>query len=152
MKERTAKKQYENDYTSTGFTAAKLPRGVKNVMSTETKSENSKLIPDEALKLGHKTESKGSIGSNSANPKLPSLKQGNDFDAIMKNKANMERKYAEIDRIAEQYKDAIAKTGKQPATIRHSKDYARTYDKISTRYNYQTSQGIGGYIEKEKEI
>jgi hypothetical protein len=56
LKERTAKKQYDSgDYNPAGFTASKLPRGVKNVLSTETKSENSRLISDEKIKIVHRT-------------------------------------------------------------------------------------------------
>jgi hypothetical protein len=63
----------------------------------------------------------------------------------------MEKKYAEIERKVDQLNSQIAKT-KKPATMRHSKDYSRGYDKINTRYNYQTINGIGGYIEREKEL
>jgi hypothetical protein len=50
--------------------------------------------------IANKTESKGSIAS-SAIPKMPSLRQENDFDSLMKNKAHLEKRYAEIDQKAE---------------------------------------------------
>ena len=68
---------------------------------------------------------------------------------MMKNKALMEKKFAEIDRKADSFKNSITK---KPSTIRHSKDYPKAFDNISTRYNYQTINGISSYIEKEKEL
>lgn len=58
----------------------------------------------------------------------------------------MERKYAEIDRKANQLQDSIIKS-KNQAAIRASKEYSKIYDKINTRYNYQTLNSIGGYME-----
>jgi hypothetical protein len=49
----------------------------------------------------------------------------------MRNREQMERKYAEIDRKANQLQDSI-----KQATTRASKEYSKVYDKISTRYNY----------------
>ena len=68
---------------------------------------------------------------------------------MMKKKAIMEKKFAEIDKKADKFKDSIIK---KPSTIRHSKDYPKAFDKISTRYNYQTINGMSSYIEKEKEL
>ena len=45
----------------------------------------------------------------------------------------MEKKFAEIDKKADKFKESIIK---KPSTIRHSKDYPKAFDKISTRYNY----------------
>lgn len=77
---------------------------------------------------------------------MPSLKQDSEFEALMRNKQSMERKYAEIDRKANQLQDSIIKS-KNQAAIRASKEYSKIYDKINTRYNYQTLNSIGGYME-----
>lgn len=36
--------------------------------------------------------------------------------------------------------------------MRVSRDTRKTFDKISTRYNYQTMGGIPSYAEKEREL
>ena len=58
----------------------------------------------------------------------------------------MEKKYAEIDRKADLLRDSINKTKSQV------KSKEKIFDKISTRYNYQTINGIGSYVEQDKEL
>jgi hypothetical protein len=94
------------------------------------------------------TESRGSIGSGSAIPKMPSLKPESEYEQMLKKKAMMQKKYQELDRKAEQFKEGRGRNAKE---VRNSKDYSKVFDKISTRYNYQTINGIGGYLEQERE-
>lgn len=61
----------------------------------------------------------------------------------------MEKKFADIDKKAEIYKEQITK---KPPSMRVSRDTGKTFDKISTRYNYQTMGGIPSYAEKEREL
>ena len=67
-----------------------LPRGVKGVLSTADKADKQQLltIEQKSMALENKTQSKDSFtnGSNSAIPKMPSLKPETEFESMMKNK------------------------------------------------------------------